>query len=111
MNFKGTVGKRYTSANDFFDLNGNIVMWLTREAAIEVCLVAIERDLLVMKIEGGFWLNPYFEARVDCIWDGYNPPNSRQRTIENNFDAAQFIRDEPPEHDLFVITTARFDIE
>jgi len=96
--------KRYADAEDFFSLHGNIVMKLTPEAAIEVCERAAKRGLLVSRIEGGIWRNPGFEARIDCIWDGAEPPLDAKAAHANNLTAIEFIRSELPEHDTFIIT-------
>ncbi|RKP43277.1 colicin immunity protein [Trinickia fusca] len=96
---------RYEEAEDFFALQGSIVMKLTTEAAIGVCEQAAQRGLLVSRIEGGIWHNPGFEARIDCIWDGGDPPLDVQAAHENNLAAIEFIRSELPEHDAFIITS------
>ncbi|WP_244102159.1 hypothetical protein [Burkholderia ambifaria] len=64
----------YDSADDFFSLDGSIVMKLSTEAAIAVCEQAAQHGLVVARIEGGIWHFPGFEARLDCIWDGADPP-------------------------------------
>jgi len=66
--------KRYVDASDYFSHNGSIVMKLSTEAAIAVCAEASKRGFVVSHIEGGIWHNPGFEARIDCIWDGAEPP-------------------------------------
>ena len=96
---------RYERAIDFFELDGNISMYLTREAAQHVCLQAINHGLLVTRFEGGIWHNPGFEARLDCIWDGLYPPVTVEAARTNNLVASQRISDEPSMHDVFVITT------
>ena len=94
----------YESPEDFFGLGGSVVMKLTPSAAIDVCLAAAARGIVVARIEGGVWCNPGFEARVDCIWDGKDPPMSEQLAHTNNLNAAQFIRDEAAVHSAFIIT-------
>ena len=79
-------------------------MKLSADAAIEVCLVAADHGLVVARIEGGIWHHPGFEARVDCIWDGSDPPISPSGAVSNNKRAASFIAEERSEHDSFVIT-------
>ncbi|WP_319001729.1 colicin immunity protein [Burkholderia cenocepacia] len=94
----------YDSSDDFFLLAGSIVMKLTTEAAIDVCERAAQQGLVVARIEGGIWRNPGFEARVDCIWDGADPPVDLDAAEQNNQRAAEFIRSESPPHDVFVVT-------
>ncbi|MFC0576319.1 colicin immunity protein [Paraburkholderia solisilvae] len=96
--------KRYTDLEDFFSLHGSVVMKLTPEAAIAVCEQAAQRGLVVARIEGGIWHNPKFEARIDCIWDGADPPIASQAAHENNLSAIEFIRSVLPEHSAFIIT-------
>lgn len=103
---KGERGKVYTSAEDFFALDGNIVMMLSSSAAIQVCAMSAGRNLVVFRLEGGFWHNPGFEARRDCIWDGTSPPLSMEAAEENNKAAAAYIRKKSPEHDVFVVSTS-----
>ncbi|WP_332450958.1 colicin immunity protein [Burkholderia ubonensis] len=95
----------YADAEDFFSLRGSIVMKLTTEAAIGVCERAAERGLLISRVEGGIWRHPGFEARVDCIWDGAEPPLDTTTAHENNMAAIEFIRSELPVHDTFIITS------
>jgi len=100
---------KYEEAEPFFELGGSVVMILGAEAAISVCLLAASRGRVVARVEGGIWHSPGFEARVDCIWDGIDPPTSREQADENNQLAAQFIRDEAGVHDSFVITAPTID--
>ncbi|WP_412473075.1 colicin immunity protein [Burkholderia stabilis] len=94
----------YDSSDDFFSLAGSIVMKLTAEAAVDVCDRATRQGFVVARIEGGIWHNPGFEARVDCIWDGADPPIDLDAAERNNQRAAEFIRSESPPHDVFVVT-------
>lgn len=96
----------YDSSIDFFELNGSVVMKLTPNAAQEVCNKALEHGLVVVRIEGGIWHNPGFEARLDCIWDGVDPPVSETEAAINNARALEMIREEIEVHDVFIITTA-----
>jgi hypothetical protein len=59
--------------------------------------------LVVARIEGGFWLNPGFESRLDCIWEGADPPIGVAAADANNRKAAEFIREMSDEHDVFII--------
>ncbi|MDR2220534.1 MAG: hypothetical protein LBE24_08160 [Methylobacillus sp.] len=97
-------GRRYESANDFFTLNGSITMRLSIDAAISVCEQAAKEGFVVARIEGGIWHFPGIEARLDCIWDGVDPPVDFETAEKNNLRAAEFIRSESQIHDVFIIT-------
>ena len=98
--------KIYVSADDYFSLGGSATMKLSIHAALDVCERAASLNELILRIEGGLWHNPGFEARLDCIWDGLNPPASPNSTKENNCLAADFIASEMMENDTFIITSA-----
>jgi hypothetical protein len=98
------VQKRYTTATEFFELHGSVLMKLAADAALEVCMKAAEHGLIVSRIEGGKWHNPGFEARVDCIWDGVSPYTTLKEAIANNLKAMDFIASEQDEHDTFIVT-------
>ena len=100
---------RYESADDFFDMNGSVVMKMSANSATAVCNLAGARGLVITRVEGGIWHDPGFEARIDCIWDGVDPPINFEIVIENNFAAAEFIKKETPEHDVFILTVAPLD--
>lgn len=99
--------RRYDSPDDFFLLDGSIVMKLSSNAAIAVCERAAQHGLVVARIEGGVWHSPGFEARIDCIWDGVDPPVDAVIAEENNAAAAEFIRSETKVHDVFIVTAPR----
>lgn len=103
---KGERGKRYEDPVAFFELDGHAVMTLTRPAVVEVCRMAAGRGFLVVRWEGGIWHSPGFEARLDAIWDGLDPPVDLETAERNNARAAQMIEEEPSMHDTFIITTA-----
>ena len=98
--------KVYQTAKNFFDIGGGAVMKLTRAAAIDVCCGAAERGLLVAKIEGGIDRGGIFEARLDAIWDGADPPIDYDRARANNLSAAQFIGAQSDEYNAFIVTDA-----
>ncbi len=100
--------KLYHRGADFFALDGNAVMKLSREAAIEACLDAASQGLVAIKIEGGIWSDGTFEARMDAIWDGADPPVKRKDAHENNLAAANFIRSQDPSYNAFIITSYSF---
>lgn len=91
-------------ADAFFRSAGSAVMKLTPLAAADACEIASERGALVVRVEGGIWHAPGFEARVDCIWDGEDPPLSDSQVRENNREAANFIRSESASHSAFILT-------
>lgn len=99
--------QRYESSDDFFNLRGSIVMKLTADAAVAICESAAQRGLVVARIEGGIWHAPGFEARLDCIWDGVDPPVDQTTAEQNNRAAAEFVRMEQLLHDVYIITTSR----
>lgn len=97
--------RRYTSSDEYFALHGSVAMKISAEAAIAVCVEAAKRGLVVARVEGGVWHNPGFEACIDCIWDGLEPPISLEVAHANNLAAADFVRAEDGRHDVFVLTT------
>lgn len=97
----------YDSAQEFFFLEGSVVMKLSTAAAIGVCEQATEKDLIVWRVEGGIWRNPGFDARVDCIWDGADSPVEFEAAEKNNIAAANFIRSKSSVLDVFIITADR----
>ena len=101
---KGDRRRLHEAADDFFELEGSVVMKLTTEAAIEVCHVAAEHGLIVARIEGGIWRHPGFEARLDCIWNGADPPIGLTEAAANNAEAARFIKEKSNKHDVFILT-------
>ena len=96
--------RRYDSADDFFSIGGSVLMKMSGDAAIAVCERATARGLVIARIEGGIWHSPGFEARLDCIWDGGDPPVGLGVAEENNLAAAEFIRSESDKHNVFVLT-------
>jgi hypothetical protein len=100
--------KLYHASKDFFNLDGNAVMKLGREAAIEICREAASHHLLVIKLEGGIWSNGTFEARLDAIWEGTDPPVEEKDACANNLAAADFIRSRHPGYNAFIITASLF---
>lgn len=99
--------QRYDSSDDFFNLSGSVVMKLTADAAVAICECAAQRGLVVARIEGAIWHAPGFEARLDCIWDGVDPPVDQTTAEQNNRAAAEFVRTEQLVHDVYVITAPR----
>jgi len=99
--------KLYDSASDYFDLDGSVIMKLSRAAAINVCRQAVARGLLIVMIEGGITRpNNTFEARSDAIWKGIDPPIDLDHAEQNNFRAADFIRSRARDYNTFIITDA-----
>jgi Colicin-E5 Imm protein len=98
--------KLYEKAEDFFQFDGDAVMKLDRDAAIEVCSVAAAQGLVVVKIEGGIWCSGNFEARLDAIWNGSHPPMNKSNAHVNNLFAINFINQRNDAYNAFIITTA-----
>jgi hypothetical protein len=79
------------SSDDFFSLGGSVVMKLSVDAAIAFCEQAGQLGLVIARVEGGIWHFPGFEARLDCIWDGVDPPIDASTAEKNNLTAAEFV--------------------
>lgn len=94
----------YDGERDYFDLGGSAVMKLSRSAAIGVCRNAVARGLLVVRIEGGINRDRTFEARLDAIWEGADPPIDADTAEQNNSRAANFIRSQGQDYNAFIIT-------
>ncbi|MCC8456846.1 MULTISPECIES: hypothetical protein [Photorhabdus] len=101
----------YTNPNEFFTLGGSVIMKLTPQAAIGVCEIATNKNLVISRIEGFIWHRNTgkFEARLDAIWDGLmNPESDLEKVKKNNKEAIENIReDEKSGHDVFIITIAK----
>lgn len=97
-------GTLYSDPEAFFSLAGSAVMRLNPSAAIAVCKMAGERGLVVARVEGGAWKGSAFESRIDCIWDGEDPPLSLEDSVKNNLKAAQFVADRSSANDVFIVT-------
>ncbi|WP_244321901.1 hypothetical protein [Burkholderia reimsis] len=63
--------------------------------------------MVIVRIEGGIWNFPGFEARLDCIWDGVDPPIDGGAAEQNNLAAVEFIHSNSDVHDVFVVTAPR----
>jgi hypothetical protein len=96
----------HSSAEALFNRQGSAWLKLTREAARTACLQASDRGYAVVRIEAGIWRNPGFEARVDGIWDGANPPLGQKEANAQNLQAARNIEHEQAEYDTFILTVA-----
>ncbi len=94
----------FENAADFFSHEGSVWMRLSPTAAVEVCMAAAAHGRIVARIEGGICHSPGFEARLDCIWDGADPPISESDAHLNNLIAAGFIREEMDCHTVFILT-------
>ena len=101
---KGDRGRLYLRAHDFYELEGSVAMKLSPQAALEVCRSAAGNGLVIARVEGGIWHNPGFEARLDCIWDGVDPPLNQVAAVANNDAAAEFVEKQSQAHDVFILT-------
>lgn len=97
-------GRLFDNPADFFSLDGSVWMRLSPTAAVEVCMTAASKGIIVARVEGGVWHPPAFESRLDCIWDGADPPISEAGAHQNNLLAADFIREEMGFHTVFILT-------
>jgi len=98
--------KLYNGSSDFFELNGSAIMKLSRSAALGVCQEAASKNAIIVRIEGGFKQGKAFEARLDCIWDGIDPPYTPEAAIKNNLRGAAYIERSSVEHNAFIVTIA-----
>jgi hypothetical protein len=103
---QGDRTELYDTPEPLFAGGGNAVAKLTDRAAAAACAAASELGLVVVRVEGGIWRDPGFEARGDCIWDGIDPPASAEEATRNNLRAADFIESEKAGHSVFILTTA-----
>ena len=93
-------------------------LYMSGTAAEQACLRAVEAGLAILGVEGGQWLNPGIEARLDSIWCVKRAPVSRAEAERWNTSAAEFIRDqvrESPDPDyppayVFILTARRIDL-
>jgi hypothetical protein len=99
----------FTNYKDFFELKGSAVMKLSPKAACQVCIHAREYNLLVGRVEGGFWHHPGFEARLDCIWDSkyWVDSSDPEQVHASNLEGAKDILEESKVHNAFSITTMK----
>lgn len=97
--------KRVVLTDDFF--NGDFLEHdrLSRAAAYNVALKAIDRLALISMIEGGIWQDPGFMPRISCIWTSLQDCNSPvEHGRKSNTDAANFIAQADMEIDTFILT-------
>ncbi|ATQ75246.1 colicin immunity protein [Massilia violaceinigra] len=94
----------YESPDAFFQMNGSVNMRLSPDAALLVCAQAARQGLVIARVEGGIWHAPGFESRLDCIWDGQDPPLDEDQASRNNKDAARFIASQASAHSAFILT-------
>lgn len=103
---KCDLSKIYDNAVEFLNQPGVSLIMLTRSAAQDVCALALGSGLMISRIEGGIWRNPGFESRLDCIWDGLDPPASTEQARMNNEKARAFVATTTELHNVFIITTS-----
>lgn len=95
----------YSDPNSFFELKGNNLMRLTPSAAIELCNLLTERNIVTVCVEGGIWDNSKFEARLDAIWTGKKPPMKSMDLAKNNMKAINSIIEDSEQCNAFIIST------
>ncbi|MEJ5082330.1 colicin immunity protein [Ochrobactrum sp. MYb379] len=81
-------------------------MRLSRTAAMSVCRLATDRSFHVLRVEGGIWHSPGFEARVDSIWDSKYGNLNNDIIMTNNESAVEFIKNESFDINSFIITVS-----
>ncbi|WP_229921288.1 colicin transporter [Rahnella victoriana] len=95
----------YVHGEDFFKLNGNASMKLSPKAAIEVCHEAAKKNLWVLGIDGGHWMNPGFQIDGAASWT-YNKPDDYQSKLSENIKLAieNIKSDETEGYTAFLVT-------
>ncbi|WP_026075546.1 colicin immunity protein [Noviherbaspirillum massiliense] len=88
----------------FFEMEGSSWLKLTPAAARVVCTQAASYGLVIVRVEGGIWHSPGFEARIDCIWDGINSLCTIDEARQNNERAVRNIEHEQAAHGAFILT-------
>jgi hypothetical protein len=103
--------KIYGDPEDFFRLKGNVIMTLTPSAAQKVCLLAAERGLTIIGVDGGIIRDDgKIQSRIDCSWCTQNPPPlSKEAAHRNNMRAYDDIEMEKKVHDAFLLTVRKID--
>lgn len=98
--------KLYENFTDYFETSGFTTMKLARNAAVALCVSAAERGIIIVMVEGGIFRKPTFEARLDAIWAGADPPIEQEAADKNNLAAAEFIRSRSNDYNAFIVTSA-----
>lgn len=95
----------YDNENDFFKLDGNACMYLSPKAAIEVCQEATKRNLWILSIDGGHWLNPGFRPDGETSWTYNNPDDYKSKIYNNGQLAIENIKDDSASgYTAFIVT-------
>jgi hypothetical protein len=83
-------------------------MKLSRRAAEELAENLEREGEIIVRIEGGVWHDPGFEARLDEIWDAVVRPNTSQTLYDfTNLDALNFIKTRSSLIDTFILTSVK----
>ncbi|WP_405471101.1 colicin transporter (plasmid) [Morganella morganii] len=103
-----TYNDIFDSGSVFFEKKGSSVMVLTPKAAIEVCQEAAKRNLWILGIDGGHWLNPGFRPDGSTSWT-YNKPNDyKPKLTENNKLAIDNIKEDAANgYTAFLVTISK----
>ncbi len=97
--------KLYSSASEFFSLNGNATMRLTPTAAIDVCRIATKKGILVLGVDGGVYKEPIFEAKINCSWSAkFKSPFTSEQLNNNNALAIEDIEADRNCCNAFILT-------
>ena len=111
--------KLHNDAREFLSRNDRNLILLSGPAAAEACRLAADAGLSIGRIEGGFWLNPGFESRMDSIWDTRRYAASMEEARDWNLSGARFIesqmRQSPdpslPPADSFIVIARRLELQ
>jgi hypothetical protein len=98
----------YSDVSEFFSKQGNNVMKLTPDAAIDVCEKSVESNYIVSRVEGGIWHNPGFEMRLDCMWDRDEALDGKSQLASE--DAISFIGEELVDHSAFIVSLQKLEV-
>ncbi|EPF2596718.1 colicin transporter [Proteus mirabilis] len=95
----------FDNGKAFFELGGNAIMKLSPKAAIEVCQEATKRNLWILGVDGGHWLNPGFRPDGSASWSGKTKLFNENKLSENNQLAIENIwDDEAAGYTAFIVT-------
>jgi hypothetical protein len=95
----------HDNPRDYFRLGGSAWMILTRSAAEVVVQESTALKMLVVGFAGGFWRDPVYEERLDCMYSALLSDIASNRIIEGNSRALSSLVSMPKEYNAFIIVT------
>lgn len=102
-----TYNDIFYSSKFFFEKNGSSTMVLTAQAAIAVCREAEKRNLWVLGVDGGHWMNPGFRPDGNTSWSCKKWLVEEGKLVENNQLAIENIKsDEAEGYTAFLVTVS-----